>query len=436
MTERSPRANAGALLVLSLSLAALAALCAALRIPMADALVYRAEGAAVANGTSLYGFTVTSWHLPATYPPFAALVFVPSAFVPLPVLKVACCVGNTALLAVLVLLSCRLAGLRPRRHHALVAVALGLWLEPVFQTLLFGQVNLALACLVLWDLSRPAHAPDNGFGKGLGKRFGKVFGKGFGVGIAAGIKITPLFFVLYLLVRGRRQEAVTALAGFGTTMLLGALVLPRASVEFFTRRLFETGRVGKAWIVDNQSLQGLIARSLHTAEPGAVWAVAAVAVGAAGLWTARRADEPRALLAAAFTALLISPISWSHHWVWCVPLIAVLWAEGRTRTAVAVALVFTARSLWLVPHAGAHDLQLPLWQQPLASPYALVGLAVMGWAGWTARQSFAAGAAPTSGEVRSGPSGPGRNGPSGEGPSDASPAGQLSARSSSASMIR
>ncbi|MEU8966329.1 transferase, partial [Streptomyces sp. NPDC048491] len=164
----------------------------------------------------------------------------------------------------------------------------------------------------------------------------------------------------------------------------------------------------------------LTARLLHTAEPGAVWAVGAVAVGAAGLWVARRADEPRALLAAAFTALLISPISWSHHWVWCVPLIAVLWAEGRTRTAVVVALVFTARSLWLVPHAGDLDLQLPLWQQPLASPYALAGIAVLGWAGWAARRSVAAGP----------------NTPCGAGQLSASPVGRLSASSSSASMIR
>ncbi|MFD7337167.1 hypothetical protein ACFV98_14320 [Streptomyces violascens] len=76
---------------------------------------------------------------------------------------------------------------------------------------------------------------------------------------------------------------------------------------------------------------------------------------------------------AAFAALLISPISWSHHWVWCVPMIA----EGRPRTAAALVLVFTARSLWLVPHAGDLDLRLPLWQQPLASPYALVALAVV-----------------------------------------------------------
>ncbi|WP_223279739.1 glycosyltransferase 87 family protein [Streptomyces sp. SDr-06] len=367
MTDRSPRAVAPALL--GLSLAALAALCLTLRIPMADALVYRAEGAAVAHGTSLYGFTVTAWRLPATYPPFAALLFVPAAYVPLAALKAAFCVGNVALCALLVHLSCRFAGLAPGRTVVLGATALGLWLEPVFQTLLFGQVNLALACLVLWDLSRPAGAP----------------GKGFAVGVAAGIKLTPLFFVPHLLVRGRHREALTVLAGFGATVLLGALVLPDASVEFFTRRLFETGRVGKAWIVDNQSLQGLLARLLHTTAPGPVWALAAAAVGAAGLWTAHRADERRALLVSAFTALLISPISWSHHWVWCVPLIAVLVAEGHPRTAAATAVVFTARSLWLVPHAGDLDLRLPLWQQPLAAPYPLIGLAVLGWAAWRAR---------------------------------------------------
>lgn len=356
-------------LVLALSPVALAALCIALRIPMADALVYRAEGAAVANGTDLYGFTVTPWHLPATYPPFAALLFVPAAWLPLTALKVAFAVGNAALLALLVRLSCRFARVAPRPWPVLAATAAGLWLEPVFQTLLFGQINLALACLVLWDLTRPPGA----------------LGKGVAVGVAAGVKLTPAIFLLYALLRGRRREAATGAAAFAATVLLGALVLPGASAEFWTRRLYETDRVGKAWIVDNQSLQGLLARLLHTPAPGAVWWAAAVAVAAAGLWTARRVDERWGVLVVAVTALLISPISWSHHWVWCVPLLALLLAEGRIRIAVAVAVVFTARTLWLVPHQGDLDLHLPWWQQPLASPYPLLGLAVLGGAAWRAR---------------------------------------------------
>ncbi|MFH8609211.1 glycosyltransferase 87 family protein [Streptomyces sp. NPDC018029] len=347
--------------LLAVSLTALAVLCVVQDVRMVDTLVYRAEGAAVANGSDLYGFTVTEWELPATYPPFAAILFVPTTWLPVGVLKAVFLVGNAGLLALLIRLSCRLAGLPACVAPLCAATALALWLEPVFQTVLFGQINLALACLVLWDLTRPSGA----------------LGKGFALGVAAGIKLTPAVFIAYLLLRGRVREAATALAGFAGTVLLGAVVLPAASVEFWTRRVFETGRVGKAWIVDNQSLQGLVARLLHDAEPGAAWVVPAAVTAAAGLWLAHRTpDEPRALLLAAFTTVLISPISWSHHWVWCVPLLAVLIAEGRPRAAAAVAVLFTARSFWLLPHQGDLDLCLPWWQQPLASPYALLALAL------------------------------------------------------------
>ncbi|MGW6529876.1 glycosyltransferase 87 family protein [Streptomyces venezuelae] len=357
MTTRSLTA---ARVLLAVSLAALAVLCVVQHVPMADTLVYRAEGAAVANGSDLYGFTVTEWELPATYPPFAAILFVPTTWLPLGALKTVFLVGNVALLLLLVRLSCKLAGRPAPAPFLCAATALALWLEPVFQTVLFGQINLALACLVLWDLTRPPGA----------------VGKGFAVGVAAGIKLTPAVFVVFLLLRGRVREAAVACAGFAGTVLLGALVLPAASVDFWTRRVFETGRVGKAWIVDNQSLQGLVARLLHDAEPGAAWTVPAAVTAAVGLWLVRRApDEPRALLLAAFTALLVSPISWSHHWVWCVPLLVVLIAEGRPRPAAAVAALFTARTFWLLPHDGALDLHLPWWQQPLASPYALLALA-------------------------------------------------------------
>nr|WP_223779091.1 glycosyltransferase 87 family protein [Streptomyces sp. 135] len=331
---------------------------------MADTLVYRAEGEAVAAGSDLYGFTVTEWELPATYPPFAAILFVPTTWLPLPALKLTFLLGNTALLALLVHLSCRLTGLRPRPHHLCAATAVALWLEPVFQTIVFGQINLALACLILWDLTRPRDAP----------------GKGFAVGVAAGIKLTPAVFIAYLFLTGRVREAATALAGFASTVLLGALVLPTASTDFWTRRVFETARVGKAWIVDNQSLQGLIARALHETDPGLAWSLPAAATAtAAGLLLTRRtpAHAPRAVLLTALTTLLISPISWSHHWVWCVPLLALLIAEGRPRLATAVAVLFTARTFWLLPHQGDLDLHLPWWQQPLASPYPLLALALL-----------------------------------------------------------
>lgn len=375
-TATAAPARAGAAALLLLSFVAFAALFAHMRFPVADVLVYRAEGAAVWNGTDLYGFTVTEWELPATYPPFAALLFVPVALVPLSFAKAAFVVGNVALLALLVALSLRCATPRPvRLTHTLpvvLAVTAGaLWLEPVFQTLVFGQINLALACLVLWDLGRPDGAR----------------AKGFALGVAAGVKLTPALFAVYLLLTGRVRAALTALAGFAVSVGVGALVLPGASAEFWTRRLFETGRVGKAWIVDNQSLQGLVARLTHLPEPGPLWLLPAAVLAAAGLWLARRVYVHHgrtgvadfwAVLVTALVSLLVSPISWSHHWVWCVPLLVGLALAAPRWVTVTVAAVFTARTMWLVPKQGDLDLHLPWWHQPFASPYPLLALAALG----------------------------------------------------------
>jgi alpha-1,2-mannosyltransferase len=369
---RRPLIAATALLAVSLT--AYAVVCLALRFQMPDAVVYRAEGFAAASGHGLYDLRVTRWHLPATYPPFAAILFVPTSWLPMNLLRVAVTEVNVVLLGLFAHQSFRFAGW-PRRAEMrpiwlIVAVALGLWIEPVYQTLVFGQVNLALACLVLWDLSRPDGAR----------------GKGIGVGIAAGIKLTPALFAVYLLLSGRVRAAAVAAASFAGTVLLGWLLLPGATWDFWTRQVFDTSRVGKNWIVDNQSLQGMIARLLHTPAPGMWWAAAAALTAVAGLAVAsaaaRRGLETWGVLCAAVTALLISPISWTHHWVWCVPLITLLAAETRRvrwRLAVvgAVVVAFCARTMWLEHRPGLYVLHLSWWHQPLLSPYPLMGLAFL-----------------------------------------------------------
>ncbi|MEU6403146.1 glycosyltransferase 87 family protein [Streptomyces sp. NPDC046985] len=365
MTERTVTRRSHAatsLVLLAVSLAALAVLFAVLGVQTPDAQVYRAEGAAVLHGGDLYGLTVTEGRLPATYPPFAAVLFAPAAALSVPATQVAFFAANALLLAWLVSLSARLAGRRASPAALCVATALALWLEPVFQTFVYGQINLALACLVLWDLTRPPGAR----------------GRGAAVGAAAGIKLTPGLFVVYLLLRGRLREAATATAAFAVTVAVGALALPSASVQYWTRLVLDTGRVGKPWIIDNQSLQGLVARALRDPSPGAAWLLPACAAAVAGLWLARRAPRERwGVLLTGMTALLVSPISWSHHWVWCVPLLAVLLAEGRRGWAAVTAVCFTARTMWLVPRAGDGDLHLAWWQQILAAPYALLTLALL-----------------------------------------------------------
>jgi alpha-1,2-mannosyltransferase len=367
---------------------------------MVDMVVYRAEGAAVAHHGDLYGLTVTQWKLKATYPPFAAMLFTPTAWVPVGLLRVLVSGANLVLLGVLAHLGAELVGW-PRRamRPALVflAVGLGVWLEPVFTTLRYGQVNLLIDCLVLHDLNRPD-----------GSR-----GKGVGIGLATAIKLTPGLFAVYLLVSGRSRAAVTAGATCLATMLLGAVAMPGASRAFWTDYVFDTSRVGKEYLVDNQSLRGLLERALRTPDPGLVallltglTAVAGLALAVAIHRNAAGFARARAwsVLCVAITGVLVSPISWTHHWVWCVPLLVLLAAEAsqertgartgarvrvgaRVRTRrpwravfLATGTAFCSYAMWLVPHHELGNLHIPYPLQPFAGIYPLVGLAFLGLA--------------------------------------------------------
>jgi alpha-1,2-mannosyltransferase len=387
-TERAGR-RAQVLLATAASLLLYEAVRQAQHFPMIDMVVYRDEGNAVRHGHDLYAMLVPSWKLYATYPPFAALMFLPTTFLPVPALRAVVTCANLALLGLLARLSFRLVGWprqRLRPPAAVAVVGAGVWLEPVYTTLRYGQINLLIACLVLADLTRPDHAR----------------GKGLLIGIATGIKLTPGVFGVYLLLSGRPRAALVSLAGFAGTVLLGWTALPRASWSFWSRYLFDSDRVGAAWIVDNQSLRGALARLLHEEHPGLAWALAAGLTASAGLAIAVRAARsghclPHAdawgAVCAALTALLISPISWTHHWVWCVPILVLLAAESAAESARpravgtlrwrlllgAGVLAFAGYGMWLTPHHPvARSLHLTVWQQLPGSVYPAFGLLLLG----------------------------------------------------------
>ncbi|MEY9965352.1 alpha-1,2-mannosyltransferase [Streptacidiphilus sp. MAP12-16] len=354
---------------------------------MVDMIVYRAEGDTVRHGQDLYAMIVPGFKLSATYPPFAAMMFVPTSYIPLGVLRILVTGANLGLLGLLAALSFRLVDWprRPSRPLAVVAfVGAGVWLEPVWTTLQYGQINLLIACLVLADLTRPDHARS----------------KGLLIGIAAGLKLTPGLFGVYLLLTGRPRAAMVSFAGFLGTALLGWIALPHASWSFWTHYLYDSRRVGLTQITDNQSLRGALARLLHQPDPGLLWVATAAVTAVAGLTiaahTARSSRyvphaEAWGVTCAAVTALLISPISWTHHWVWCVPLLVLLAAEAATersrpealrhlrwRLLLAAALVtFLGYTMWLTPESEGPSLRLHAWQQPLGSPYVAFGVLLL-----------------------------------------------------------
>ncbi|MFF4346684.1 glycosyltransferase 87 family protein [Streptomyces sp. NPDC001530] len=370
-----PRARSRAPVALGVCLLSFAAFWCAQRaahVSMIDLMVYRAEGETVRAGGDLYALRTTEAHLPTTYPPFAALLFTPLTLLDTAGMRTLATAGNLALLVVFVALSLRLVG-HARVECVWWVAAAAVWCEPVWTTLRYGQINLLLAVLVLWDLSRrPGHR-----------------WAGVGIGIAAAIKLTPALFALFLLVAGvvehtRRgsgrpylRHARGAAAAFAGATLLAAAVLPYDSWRFWTRMVFEAGRVGLVEDTANQSLRGVLARLLHTTEPGARWVAAAALVGAGGLVVAVAAEmrgrRAWATVACAVTALLVSPVSWSHHWVWCVPMVLVLAATNRT-AAVCTALAFCTYALWWVPHGpGRLELHQTGAELTLSALYAGAG---------------------------------------------------------------
>jgi alpha-1,2-mannosyltransferase len=116
-----------------------------------------------------------------------------------------------------------------------------------------------------------------------------------------------------------------------------------------------------------------------------VLSLAVLVVAGLGMRRALAAGEPcLALSLNAFAALLISPISWSHHWVWCVPAIltlASLARRHRSRLAAAVAacglVVFAAAPQWWFPHGAGRELRWAPWEQAAGSSYVLFAAAVL-----------------------------------------------------------
>lgn len=324
-----------------------------------DLDVYRFGGERVGSG--LYDGLDAGTDLPFTYPPFAALLMVPFAALP-PVLVAGlwAAANVAALVGVLRLLL-------PRVQHDLVVVlATGcLLLEPVWASLSFGQVNLLLMLLVVYDVLRPDRRS-----------------AGLLLGVAAGIKLTPLVFVVLLVLAGRRVPAVRAVAAFAGTVLLGLVVAWRDAATYWTETLWDPSRIGGLAFSSNQSVNGVLTRLLGHEPPTLLWFLVAgslsgVLLVLGAVWW-RRGDPDLALVLGALAMLLASPVSWTHHWVWAAPGLVVLARRSRP-VAVAWGLLFVSVCTWWPPHREDRELTWGPLAQLVGNAYVWAALLLAVW---------------------------------------------------------
>jgi alpha-1,2-mannosyltransferase len=284
-----------------------------------------------------------------TYTPFAAIAFVGASLLPWALTSILSVLVNVAALVAALWFTFGGLGYTNRRVRlgaALLAAAATFWLQPVVRTIYLGQINLVLMAAIMWDLCQPD----------LTASGGRRWWKGAATGVAAGIKLVPLIFLPYLLITRRFREAVALLCGFAATVAVGFAVLPHDSSQWWLHGLFwsDGNRTGFMGWAGNQSLRAVITRFSGSVaagqDPWIAAAVVALAVGLTAAYLLNRAGySVLALLTTALTGLLVSPVSWDHHWVWIALAVAVtghyaLAAGRRARSAPRAR--WTARRLW------------------------------------------------------------------------------------------
>jgi alpha-1,2-mannosyltransferase len=344
-----------------------------------DLQVYRTGGLAWLEGLPLYvGFPgkLAQFNLPFTYPPIAAVLF--SVLTPLPAWLAGALMTMVSFLSLSVVCFVVTRRLTPRANvvwtvSAAVAVA-GFALEPVHSTYLYGQVNLVLMALVVVDCLAVTD-----------ERW-----RGMLVGLAAALKLTPLVFVLYFVARKDWRAALTSLGTFAGVAGAGFVLAPQDSAEFWFHGLLDGSRVGGIAYMTNQSLRGV----LHRLNPGhstemVLWVVLSAIVVLLAVVAARRTrHDVVALVAIATAGLLVSPISWSHHWVWCVPAFLALAFLRRNGTGVAlgalVVVFFLGPFNWL-PSTGDREMLWTWWQHIYGDIYTWIAIGLLVVLAWPAR---------------------------------------------------
>ena len=364
-----------------------------------DSFVYYEAVRQWLDGGDLYSWYANPpQHLwPFTYTPLAAWLIAPLTRMSYQSATVLLVVATPLCAAVTAYAALRRLGTGSRTAHGLapwLALIAVVALEPFPKTMEYAQVNAILMALVAVDLLL---VPERSRWRGVLS------------GLAAAIKLTPAVAILVLLAR-REWRAAATMAGsaVGLTVLAG-LAAPAESWEFFTSAMWDPGRAGFADYSGNQNLKGAIARGLPEAAWNLTWAVCSLLAVVAAWFLCRRLDRLRGAGGAAGGAgqddglilslqisvvmvlgLLISPISWSHHWVWCLPVLmsvaAAAWRWRSTALGVAGAagfLVFVMAMQWWFPEQNHVEQNWPAWAKAVGSSYTWWALgcgAVLWWA--------------------------------------------------------
>ncbi len=200
--------------------------------------------------------------------------------------------------------------------------------------------------------------------------------RGIAIGIAAAIKLTPLIFVAVLFVRRDWWSVARAALSFVVCTGLAWLLWPDLSRTYWHHDVVHPGRAGPVAYGGNQSWYAILHRPPFPGTGSTLaWlalSLVTVLVGCFVAWRCANTERQSfGIIAIALIGLLISPISWTHHWIWVLLIPPVLIGPRRHDTEPVirmmlwglVALAILAPYWWFsIGWAGdALEAVLPVW---------------------------------------------------------------------------
>jgi alpha-1,2-mannosyltransferase len=327
-------------------------------------------------GRDIYATVTPVWKLYFIYPPIAAILMVPLAFGPYLFWQLAWTAG----LVVAQQSVLRRCGAPRGWKLALIGIAVVLAVEPIRTTLGYGQVNTLLMALVVADLLPTAP----------GER--RRIPQGTLIGLAAAIKLTPALFVVFAFLIGQRRTAVTAMVSFVVFTGLGAVLLFGETVAFFGGLAGGDTRTASPLYVGNQSLLGVFVRLGDSSRITTVIGLGiAAVVGLLGTLVAahwwRLGRRVFAVALAGLTTCLVSPLSWTHHYVWILPFAVALFGPGLPRWVrylggFWVVWVSACLPLAALPYGRAVERRYDGLQQLVANLGPLLGVLLVAGLAW------------------------------------------------------
>ena len=197
-------------------------------------------------------------------------------------------------------------------------------LEPARSGVNYGQIEFVLMFVVVADVLRvpPPY-------------------RGIAIGIAAAVKLTPLVFIVLFAVRRDWRSVARAVVTFVACMAVSWIVWPGLSRVYWKQDIVDPARIGTIAYGGNQSWFAVLHRPPFAASGSALgWVAVSLATAALGIFVAWRCTgtgrRSLAIIAVALVGLLVSPISWTHHWVWVILVPPMLLGPRRHDTSAVV----------------------------------------------------------------------------------------------------